>query len=210
MDFTLGMLASLFSVVLIDLVLAGDNAVVVGCLAAGLPREQQRRVILFGIIAALLFRIAFALVAVQLLSIVGLLLAGGLLLLWVAFKMWRELNVASRANVPAMGGGEIPCVEMDVPPAASFRAAVIQVAVADLSMSLDNVLAVAGTAHNHPVVMVFGLILSVALMGLAAGIIARLIERHRWIAYLGFAIVTLVALHMIWQGGADVLALTMG
>jgi YjbE family integral membrane protein len=190
-------LTALASVVLIDIVLAGDNAVVVGTAAAGLPPHKQRRVIMIGVALALIARVLFALAAVQLLAIIGLLLAGGLLLLWVAWKIWRELqhhghheeNVENpRAVVPK-----------------TMSSAIMQVAVADISMSLDNVLAVAGAAREHPYIMIFGLLLSIALMGVAAQLIARLIDRHRWVAYVGLVIVLLVAVKMIWEGGWEVL-----
>ena len=176
----LSQLTALVSVVLIDVVLAGDNAVVVGTAAAGLPPAQQRRVILLGAGLALVARILFALVAMQLLAIIGLLLAGGLLLLWVAWKIWRELQPRRpRQKTPPR------------PPrrAKTMRSAIMQVAVADISMSLDNVLAVAGAARDHPYIMIFGLVLSIALMAVAAQLIARLIDRHRWIAYVGLVIV---------------------
>ena len=196
MDFaflTPAALAVFGQVVLIDVVLAGDNAIVVGALAAGLPAAQRKRVILIGIIAALVLRIAFALAATWLLGIVGLVLAGGCLLLWVAYRMWRELR-----QPPAAGTVE------NIRPPRSFRAAAVQVAVADLSMSIDNVLAVAGAAREHPGIMVVGLVLSVALMGLAANAIAHFIERYRWIAYFGFAVIVVVALKMIWEGAHSV------
>jgi YjbE family integral membrane protein len=187
------------SVIMIDVVLAGDNAVVVGTAAAGLPAKQQRQVIIFGSVLALVARVLFALVAVQLLAIIGLLLAGGLLLLWVAWKIWRELR----------RGHDATPSESELAQAArqpkTFRSAVTQVAVADISMSLDNVLAVAGAARDHPYIMIFGLVFSIALMAVAAGFIARLIDRYRWVAYVGFVIVLVVALKMIWEGGHEVL-----
>jgi YjbE family integral membrane protein len=188
------------TVVVIDLVLAGDNAVVVGMAASGLPREQQRRVIMIGIVLALVFRIAFALIAVQLLEIIGLLLAGGLLLLWVAWKMWRELHpppavVRRQAEV----GGHVAAAKTQ-------GTAIVQITIADISMSLDNVLAVAGAARDHPVMLAIGLLLSIALMGLAASFIAGFLERYRWLNYLGLGIITLVAATMIWEGGAEVWA----
>ena len=178
-------------VVLIDVVLAGDNAIVVGALAAGLPVETRKRVILIGIVAALLLRIFFALIITRLLSFseYGLVLAGGLLLLWVAWRMWRELH---RSEGGANASGIVP--------PRSFASAAWSVAVADVSMSLDNVLAVAGAAREHPVVLVVGLVLSVALMGVAANIIAQYIERYRWIAYLGLLVILYVAGKMIWEG----------
>ncbi|MBB4640790.1 YjbE family putative metal transport protein [Rhizorhapis suberifaciens] len=186
-------------VLMIDLVLAGDNAIVVGALAAGLPAEQRRRVILIGIIAALVLRIFFALMVSLLLGIVGLILAGGLLLLWVAWKMWRELRETGQSGgLPESGEGH-----SGLRPAKSFAGAAWAVALADVSMSLDNVLAVAGAARNHPGILIIGLLLSVALMGLAANLIARYIERYRWIAYGGLAIIVYVAVKMIYDGFVD-------
>lgn len=196
-------LTALTQVVLIDIVLAGDNAVVVGTAAAGLPPTQQRQVIFLGASLALLMRIAFALIATQLLAIIGLLLAGGILLLWVAWKMWRELQAqkaAERHEIPQV----VPGAHPTVPGQKTFASAVAQVAIADVSMSLDNVLAVAGAAREHPWIMAFGLLLSIALMAVAAGYIARLIDRHRWIAYVGLVIILWVALKMIWEGGLEV------
>ena len=191
-------LTALLSVVMIDIVLAGDNAVVVGTAAAGLPPKEQRQVIMIGSILALVARVAFALIATQLLQILGLVLVGGLLLVWVAWKIWRDLRSHGheQANADATAKQAVP---------KTFRSAIIQVAVADISMSLDNVLAVAGAARDHPYIMIFGLVFSIALMAVAAGFIARLIERYRWVAYVGFAIVLLVALKMIWEGGHEVL-----
>jgi YjbE family integral membrane protein len=186
-------LTALFEILVIDIVLAGDNAIVVGALAAGLPGDQRRKVIMIGVAAALILRIAFALLVTQLLQIVGLVLAGGLLLLWVAYKMWRELRHAA--------GSQMPSDEHDgVRAAKSFAAAAWGVAIADVSMSLDNVLAVAGAARDHPEILVFGLILSVVLMGVAANIIAKYIERYRWIAYVGLAVIVWVAFKMIYDG----------
>lgn len=199
-------LTAFAAVVLIDIVLAGDNAVVVGTAAAGLPPVAQRRVIAIGATLALVARVGFALVAVHLLAIIGLLFAGGLLLLWVAWKMWREIEAdraAMRHEIPPVlpGAGAVAGMGQK-----TLRSAVIQVAVADISMSLDNVLAVAGAARDHPGIMIFGLALSIALMAVAAGFIARLIDRHRWLAYVGLAIILVVALRMIWEGGHEVLA----
>lgn len=192
-------LTAFLSVVMIDLTLAGDNAVVIGMAAAGLPREQRGRAILIGIILATVLRILFAVVAVQLLQIVGLLLAGGLLLFWVSWKMWQEI----RHVVPDI---DDPLIEMSE--RKTLRQAVIQIAIADVSMSLDNVLAVAGAAHEHPWVLVFGLVLSILLMGLMAGFIARLLQKHRWIAFVGLAIILYVAVAMVWEGGHQVLMVT--
>jgi len=194
-------IAAFFEILMIDIVLAGDNAIVVGALAAGLPHEQRRKVIIIGVAAALVLRIAFALVTTQLLQIVGLILAGGLLLLWVAWKMWRELRHAGQSEgSPEVMGDE----QSGLRPAGSFASAAWGVALADVSMSLDNVLAVAGAAKDHPHILVFGLILSVILMGVAANFIARYIERYRWIAYLGLAVIVWVAAKMIWEGWHDV------
>jgi len=196
-----GALAALVQVLMIDLVLAGDNAIVVGALAAGLPPEQRRRVILLGVVAALVLRIFFALIVSQLLQIVGLILAGGLLLLWVAWKMWRELRHAGESG----GSEEIAGDEHSgLKPARSFAAAAWAVALADVSMSLDNVLAVAGAAREHPGILIVGLIAAVALMGIAANAIAKYIERYRWIAYLGLVVILWVALKMVWDGWHDV------
>lgn len=183
--------------------LAGDNAIVVGALAAGLPKQDQKRVILLGIIAALVLRIAFALVATQLLQIIGLVLAGGILLLWVSWRMWRDLHPAKAQ--PAVV--DDPATrEIEGPPQTkSFIQAAWAVAIADVSMSLDNVLAVAGAAREHPGIMVFGLVLSIALMGIAASYIARVIDRYRWIAYIGLLVIVYVALRMIWDGYHDVM-----
>ena len=196
-----GALAALVQVLMIDLVLAGDNAIVVGALAAGLPAEQRRKVILLGVLAALVLRIFFALIVSQLLQIVGLILAGGLLLLWVSWKMWRELRHAGESA----GSEEIDGDERSgLRPAKSFAAAAWAVALADVSMSLDNVLAVAGAAREHPGILIVGLVAAVALMGIAANAIAKYIERYRWIAYIGLAVILWVALKMIWDGWHDV------
>ncbi len=195
-------LAAFVKVVWIDLVLAGDNAIVVGALAAGLPPDQRRRVILIGVIAALVLRIGFALIVTQLLQVVGLVLAGGLLLLWVAWRMWRDLRQPEQCSP---GSEEILGDEHSgLRAAKSLTGAVWAVAVADVSMSLDNVLAVAGAAHEHPGIMIVGLVLSVALMGLAANLIAKYIERYRWIGFVGLAVIVYVALEMIWEGSHDV------
>lgn len=193
-------LAAFAQVLMIDLVLAGDNAIVVGALAAGLPAEQRKRVILIGIIAALVLRIGFALIVSQLLQIVGLILAGGLLLLWVSWKMWRELHHAGESTgSPEMSGDE----HSGVRSAKSFAGAAWAVAIADVSMSLDNVLAVAGAAKDHPGILIIGLILSVALMGVAANVIAKYIERYRWIAYFGLVVILYVAVKMVYDGFVD-------
>ena len=187
-------------VLMIDIMLAGDNAIVVGALAAGLPPEQRRQVILIGIIAALVLRIAFALVVTQLMQIVGLTFAGGLLLLWVSWKMWRELRHSGQSGgSPEVHGDE----DSGLKPAKSFAAAAWAVAVADVSMSLDNVLAVAGAAREHPGILIIGLLLAVALMGVAANVLAKYIERYRWIAWVGLAVIVYVAGKMIYEGFID-------
>ena len=200
-------LAAFGQVLMIDIMLAGDNAIVVGALAAGLPADQRKKVILIGIVAALVLRIAFALAVTWLLGIVGLILAGGLLLLWVAFKMWRDLRHAGESP----GSEEVLGDEHSgLRPAKSFAAAAWAVAVADVSMSLDNVLAVAGAAREHPGILVIGLILSVALMGVAANILAKYIERYRWIAWIGLAVIVYVAVKMIWEGWHDIQPYALG
>jgi len=192
-------MAAFLQVLMIDIVLAGDNAIVVGALAAGLPAEQRKRVIMIGIVAALVLRIAFALVVSWLLGIIGLIFAGGILLLWVAWKMYRELHPAGSGDSPEIHGDE----HSGVRPAKSFAGAAWAVAVADVSMSLDNVLAVAGAAREHPGILIIGLILSVALMGIAANLIAKYIERYRWIAYVGLLVIVYVAGKMIYDGLVD-------
>jgi len=194
-----------FQVVMIDLILAGDNAIVIGLAAAGLPPEQRSRAILVGILAATALRILFAGVTTQLLKLVGLLLAGGLLLLWVCWKMWRELRASPDAEPETAGGVNGYDVAGDGTiavraPRKTFVQAAGQIILADVSMSLDNVLAVAGAAREHPVVLVFGLGLSIALMGVAANYIARLLQNHRWIAYVGLAVILYVAAEMIYRG----------
>ena len=194
-------LAAFGQVLMIDIMLAGDNAIVVGALAAGLPADQRRKVIMIGIIAALVLRIIFALMVTQLMQVVGLILAGGILLLWVAWKMYRELHHGGEsAGSPEIAGDE----NSGVRPAKSFAAAAWAVAVADVSMSLDNVLAVAGAARDHPGIMIVGLVFAVILMGVAANVIAKYIERYRWIAYVGLLVILYVAGKMIWEGWTDV------
>ena len=201
---------ALIQVVMIDLVLAGDNAVVIGLAAAGLPAKQRKRAILIGIVTATVLRIVGATVATQLLQVFGLLLAGGVLLLWVCWKMWRELHTTPDHQVNdtllkenAVGRGET------APAAVSrktFGQATLRIVVADISMSLDNVLALAGAAREHPFVLAFGLLLSIALMGLAANLIAHLLQKHRWIAYVGLAIILYVACEMIYRGALELIA----
>ncbi|QYE34641.1 YjbE family putative metal transport protein [Polymorphobacter sp. PAMC 29334] len=202
--FTAGGLAALGQVIMIDLMLAGDNVVILGTLAAGLPAAERKRVLTLGVGIALVCLVGFAFLAVRLLDVVGLRLAGGLLLLWVGWKLFRELR-GERAPAAETGAAETGAVA--VKPAKSFARAAIQVAIADLSMSLDNVLAVAGAARNHPAVLFFGLALSVTLMAVAANYIARIIERHHWIAYAGLAVIVYVAGSMIVDGGRQMMPL---
>ena len=187
----LAQLTALAQVLFIDLVLAGDNAVVVGMAVAGLPAQQKRRAILGGIAGAALIRIALALVALELLAVIGLMLAGGILLLWVCWRMYRELRPHSRHA----GRPSVP---------KSLGAAMLQILVADLSMSLDNVLAVAGAARGQVGVLIVGLAVSVVMMAVAASYIASLLEKFRWVAWAGLLIVLFVALKLIWEGGEDV------
>ena len=214
--FTYEGFVALMQVIGIDLVLAGDNAIVIGLAAAGLPKELRAKAILVGIMAATVMRIGFALVATQLLAIAGLLLAGGILLLWVCWKMWQELRSDSHAHdieaVEALANRDIDADGeiADDAPKKTFSQAAWQIVIADVSMSLDNVLAVAGAAKDHPTVLIIGLVLSIALMGLAASFIAQLLNKHRWIAYVGLAIILYVALKMMWEGWHEVQPLVIG
>jgi YjbE family integral membrane protein len=203
-------LTTLAQVVMIDLVLAGDNAVVIGLAAAGLPNRQRKRAILIGILTATALRIVGATIATQLLQVLGLLLAGGILLLWVCWKMWRELHTTPGTHQGddtllkenAVGRGETAPAGL---PRKTLGQATWQIVVADISMSLDNVLAIAGAAREHPFVLAFGLLLSIALMGLAANLIAQLLQKHRWIAYVGLAIILYVACEMIYRGTLELI-----
>jgi YjbE family integral membrane protein len=192
-------LTALVSVILIDLALAGDNAVAVGLAASALPREQRRRVIFIGVTLALVLRIAFALVTVALLQIKGILFAGGVLLLWVAWRMWKDVEAHKKITVgePEAGAALATGASQIVPK--SFGRALLTIVVADVSMSLDNVLAVAGVSRHNPAIMTFGLVLSVLLMGVAATLIARVIEKYRWIAILGIVIILFAAARMMWE-----------
>ena len=195
--------SAFMQVLMIDIVLAGDNAIVVGALAAGLPADQRRKVIVIGVVAALVLRIVFALTVTWLLGIVGLVLAGGVLLLWVAWRMYRDIKGHGAAESP--GSPEIAGDEhsgLSAPK--SFAAAAWSVAVADVSMSLDNVLAVAGAAREHPGILIVGLIVAVALMGIAANVIAKYIERFRWIGWVGLVVIVYVAFKMIYEGFNEV------
>jgi YjbE family integral membrane protein len=199
-------LTALFQVVMIDLVLAGDNAIVIGLAAAGLPEGQRKKAILAGILAATALRIGFAGITVQLLQIIGLLLAGGILLLWVCWKMWRELQASHRPHEAASQDlSAARTIPLDSPPREkTLGQAIWQITLADVSMSLDNVLAVAGAAREHPMVLIFGLALSILLMGLAASFIARVLEKHRWVAYVGLVIILYVAIDMCYRGAMEI------
>ena len=192
--FTSSGLVALAQVLMIDVMLAGDNAVVIGLAAAKVPAHLRKKVILWGLIAAVVLRVGLALVAVSLLEVIGLTLAGGILLLWVSWRFWRDLSGPQKPGAHAVDAN------------ASLKRAVLQIVIADISMSLDNVLAVSGAAVGHLDVLVIGLLLSVALMGVAAEMIAKLLERWRWISYAGLLIVVYVALSMIWRGSHDVIA----
>lgn len=191
-------LIAFLQIVLIDVSLAGDNAIIVGMAAAGLPVEKRKQAVMVGIVAATVLRIIFALFAVQLLKVTGLLAAGGLLLLWVSWKMYQEIRLRSQADAAAHGKG-------GKGKAKKLSEAIWQIVIADVSMSLDNVLAVAGAARDHTWILVFGLGLSVVLMGVAASWIARMTAKHHWIAYLGLIVVFYTALHMIWDGSHELM-----
>ncbi len=192
-------LHALVLVLFIDIVLAGDNAIVVGMAAAGLPADQRRKAIFWGIIAATIMRIAFASITVQLLQVVGIVLAGGVLLLWVCWKMYRELREGG-SHAEEHGVDALEGEAASAPPRKTLRQAITQILVADVSMSLDNVLAVAGAAKEHPFILMIGLAISVVLMGVAATLIARLLDKHRWIAWIGLLVILYVALNMIYEG----------
>jgi YjbE family integral membrane protein len=204
--FTGAGLVMLGQIILADLTMAGDNVVIMGTLASGLPEKDRRRVLLFGVSMALLFLIGFALIATQLLQITGLLLAGGLLLLWVAYNMFRELRpvklvVADDPDTAAVEG----------PPATkTFLQAAIQITLADLSMSLDNVLVVAAIARDNPAVLFIGLTFSVLIMGLGANLVAKLVQRYHWIAWIGLVIILYVASKMVWEGWHQVAPVLTG
>ena len=201
-------LASLGSVIIIDIVMSGDNAIIIGMAAAGLPPDLRRRAIIYGIMAATVLRIVFAMITFQLLAILGLTLAGGLLLAWVCWHMWREIRCGAMTCPPADADSDAEDGEANDPPTPvkTLRQAMITIIIADVSMSLDNVLAVAGAAHDFFWVLVFGLMLSIALMAVAANYIARLLGRHHWIAYVGLVVVAYVAGEMIYRGAIEVAA----
>ncbi len=199
-------LATLATIIVIDIVMSGDNAIIIGMAAAGLPPELRRRAIVYGIAGATVLRILFAATAFHLLAILGLTLAGGLLLAWVCWRMWRDLRSPSPAALNEARQDGDPAAQ-NVRPPKTLRSAMINIIVADVSMSLDNILAVAGAARDNLGMLVFGLVLSIALMAVAATYIARLLERHKWIAYVGLVIVGYVAVDMIWRGTDEIRAL---
>lgn len=202
--------SAFFQVIFINLVLSGDNAIVIGLAAAGLPAEQRNKAVVIGILAATGLRIVFAALTVQLLEIVGILLAGGILLLWVCWKMWRELRHSQSEEMgaqEALADADLNAdgtVVGNAVPRKTLREAATQIIIADVSMSLDNVLAVAGASRQYPVILIFGLVLSIALMAIAASLIARLLSKYRWIAYIGLLIILYVAIEMIWRGSEEV------
>ncbi|MBC8158915.1 MAG: YjbE family putative metal transport protein [Alphaproteobacteria bacterium] len=201
--FTPEEVTAFLTVIGIDLVLSGDNAIVIGTAAAGLPAEQRKRAITIGIAIAAITRMLFAMVAFYLLQIIGLLLAGGLLLAWVAWIMWREARREANATAAAEANGDKPAGDKDIT-VKSFRSALTAIVIADVSMSLDNVLAVTGAAKDHLMILIFGLALSIALMGVAANFIARIMDRYKWIVYVGIALIIYVAADMIWRGSVQV------
>ncbi len=199
-------LVALVQVIMIDVVLAGDNAIVVGMAASQVEEARRGRVIFWGVAAAVVLRVVLSLITVKLLAVVGLTLAGGLLLLWVCGKLYRETREAHHRHHCASSVAN-EAGETEAPAGKSMRAAIGQIVIADISMSLDNVLAVAGAARDHPVALLIGLVASVALMGIAASIIAPLFKRWPWIGYIGLVVILYVALEMIWHGSSEVLAL---
>ena len=194
-------LTAFLQIIVIDIVLSGDNAIIIGMAAAGLPPDLRKKAIFWGIVGATVLRILFAAIVVQLLSIIGIKVVGGLLLLWVCWRMWQEMRA----------GGTVEDIEREAEenarkgPPKTLRTAMVNIIVADATMSLDNVLAVAGAARDHLEMLIFGLVLSIALMALTANYIAKLLEKHTWLGYLGLAIIAYVAIQMIWQGSGEVM-----
>jgi YjbE family integral membrane protein len=201
LNFGGGQLSALLQVVLIDLVMSGDNAIIIGMAVAGLPPENRTKIIFWGVAGATVLRIGFAAITTELLQIIGLTLAGGLLLAWVAYRMYRELRLKSQLETSEVE-------QAAHAPPKTMRQAMMQIIAADVSMSLDNVLAVAGAARDHLTVLWFGLILSVVLMAVASNFIARILDRHHWVAWIGFLIIVYVAGDMIWDGSHEVVAAT--
>ena len=194
-------LTAFLQIIVIDIVMSGDNAIIIGMAAAGLPPELRKKAIFWGIIGATVLRIFFAVIVVQLLSITGIKVIGGLLLLWVCWRMWQEI----RAGGTVEAGGREAEENAEKGPPKTLRTAMVNIIVADATMSLDNVLAVAGAARDHLEMLIFGLVLSIALMALTANYIAKLLEKHTWLGYLGLAIIAYVAIQMIWQGSGEVM-----
>jgi YjbE family integral membrane protein len=194
-------LISFFQIIAIDLVMSGDNAIIIGMAAASLPSDLRRKAIVYGIMGAAVLRIIFAALTVHLLAVIGLTLAGGLLLAWVCWRMWQELRSGGfEANLDVDGDDTKSCSQVTP----NLRRACMNIIIADLSMSLDNVLAVAGAARDHLGILIFGLVLSIALMAFASTLIAKVLEKHHWISYLGLVIIVYVAGDMIWRGGFEV------
>jgi YjbE family integral membrane protein len=200
-NFGADQLSALFQVILIDLVMSGDNAIIIGMAVAGLPKENRTRIIVWGVVGATVLRIIFAALTTELLQIIGLTLAGGLLLLWVAYRMFRELRAKGHSEAAQAEGARAAKPK-------TAGQAMLQIIAADVSMSLDNVLAVAGAARDHKIVLWIGLILSIVLMAVASNAIARILDRYHWIAWVGFAIIVYVAGNMIWDGTHEVVAAT--
>ncbi len=203
-------LAALLQVILIDIVLAGDNAVVIGMAAARVPRASRAKVVFWGLAAAVILRVMLATVTASLLEVIGLMFAGGILLLWVTWRLYRDLTEYKQEAEGAQTVGEAETQSAEdgtatLEDARATRRAILQIVIADLSMSLDNVLAVAGAAMDHVWVLAIGLVLSIALMGIAASLIARVLQRHPWISYAGLIIVLYVALRMIWFGAWEIM-----
>jgi YjbE family integral membrane protein len=199
---SVGEITAFFQVILVDLVLAGDNAIVIAMVVASFPSRQRMQLLMIGIVAATVVRIIFAIMTVQLMQVVGLMLAGGLLLLWVCWKLWREIETVRRFELSPAGHNRSTAA----PPSKTVKQAIWQIVVADVSMSLDNVLAVAGVARDHTWVLVFGLVLSIALMAFCATVLARWLQKYHFIAYLGLLTILYVACTMIWEGSVDTLA----
>jgi YjbE family integral membrane protein len=198
---SVGEITAFFQVILVDLVLAGDNAIVIAMVVASFPSRQRMQLLMIGIIAATAVRIVFAIMAVQLMQVVGLMLAGGILLMWVCWKLWREIETVRRFELSPAGINR----SNPVPATKTVRQAIGQIVIADVSMSLDNVLAVAGVAREHTWVLVFGLVLSIAMMGFCATVLARWLQRYHFIAYLGLLTILYVACAMVWEGSVDTL-----
>jgi YjbE family integral membrane protein len=197
-------LSAILQVIFINVVLSGDNAIVVGMAAAGAPAAIRPKVIFYGIGGAVVLRVLLSLLAVKFMDVVGLLFVGGLLLLWVCWKLYREIQESAAEHAGVETLTEVDDPEMIVESTKTLGEALWQIIVADISMSLDNVLAVAGAAREHPWIMASGLVLSIALMGFAATFIARLLDRYRWLAWVGLIVIVYVALSMIWQGGWEI------